>query len=106
MTWNNAQTKELFDALLALKNRREARKFLRDLLTAEEIVEFGKRWQAAKMLADKVPYTTIEKDTGLSSTTVARVAKWLNKGEGGYKLIMKRLGHHIKSNPKPPPGKD
>ncbi len=32
--------------------------------------------------------------TGLSSTTVARISKWLKKGMGGYKLMLARLSNH------------
>jgi len=96
--WYNQNTKNLFRAVLALKSIKEVKKFFRDLLTEEEIIEFGKRWQAAKMLDKKVAYPLIEKKTGLSSTTIARVSRWLNKGMGGYKLMIKRLHHH---NPSP-----
>jgi TrpR-related protein YerC/YecD len=92
----NPTTKDLLSAMLVLKNAGELNKFLRDLLTEQEIIEFGSRWQAAKMLNNKVPYPVIEKETGLSSRTIARVSKWLNKGTGGYKLVIKRMGvsHH------------
>jgi TrpR-related protein YerC/YecD len=74
--------------LASLKNKTEFKKFLRDLLTEQELLELARRWQAAQMLAVKIPYTEIIKETGLSSTTVARVAKWLNKGMKGYKLAL------------------
>jgi len=100
--WNNKKTEDLFKTILALKNISEAKKFFRDLLTEPELIEFGKRWQAAQMLAKKVPYSQIEKKTGLSSTTVARISKWLNSGKGGYKLMLKRLDktqtHHHNSS--------
>ena len=96
--WNNQTTENLLKAVLELKNVNEAKRFFRDLLTEQEICEFGKRWQAAQMLAEKIPYSKIEKKTGLSSTTVARISKWLNKGMGGYKLIIARLNHR---NPAP-----
>lgn len=96
--WDNPKTKDLFKAILTLKNVNEAKKFFRDLLTEQEIIEFGKRWQAAKMLNKRIAYSIIEKETGLSSATVARVSKWLNKGMDGYKLVLKRIGltvlHH------------
>lgn len=95
--WNNQETKDLLKAILALKNLNEAKRFFRDLLTEQELIEFGKRWQAAKMLNKKIPYSEVEKKTGLSSTTVARVSRWLNKGRGGYKLMLKRLNIHLKS---------
>lgn len=91
---NNKNNDALIKAVLALKNSSEAKKFLRDLLTAPELKEFGSRWLAAKMLAQKVPYSLIQSKTGLSSTTVARISKWLNKGKGGYKLMINRLSHH------------
>ncbi|MDP2930814.1 MAG: YerC/YecD family TrpR-related protein [bacterium] len=94
MNWNNPKTKDLFRAILRLKSAAEAKRFFRDLLTEEEIIEFGKRWQAAQMLAKKTPYSEIIDKTGLSSTTVARVSKWLNNGMGGYKLMLQKLNSH------------
>ena len=94
MNLNTPQINSLVTALLAIKNQAEMKKFLRDLLTEEEIIEFGKRWQAAQMLNAQIPYSEIVKKTGLSSTTVARVAKWLKKGKGGYRLVLGRLAHH------------
>ena len=82
---------DLYKALLSLKTKDECRRFLRDLLTEAEIKEFTNRWKVARMLDKKVPYEQIEKETGMSSTTIARVQKWLTNGMGGYKLILKRL---------------
>jgi TrpR-related protein YerC/YecD len=69
----------------------EAKNFFRDLLTESELVDFGNRWKAARMLAKKIPYKKIVKATGFSSTTVARVAKWVKKGRGGYRLAFGRM---------------
>ena len=91
--WNNKDSKDLFRAILRLKNENEARRFFRDLLTEQEIIEFGSRWKAAKMLDAKVPYTKISAATGLSSRTVARISKWLNSGMGGYKIMLNELHH-------------
>jgi len=92
--WLNNNSKDLFKALLSLKNEQEVKSFLRDLLTEQEIIEFGKRWKAARELNNNTPYSKIQKDTGLSSTTVARISKFLKKGMGGYKLAISRLKHH------------
>ena len=94
MNWNNTENRRLIEAILTLKTSEEARRFLRDLMTEKEIAEFGKRLKAAEMLTTKIPYSVIEQKTGLSSTTVARVSKWLNGKEGGYKAIISRLHHH------------
>jgi TrpR-related protein YerC/YecD len=88
--WINQDTDALFEAILKLKNLDEARRFFRDLLTEKEIVEFGQRWKVARMLAKRIRYTKIAQETGMSSTTIARVHKWLKKGMGGYKIVLER----------------
>lgn len=93
-TWNTPKTRELLNAILRLRTQDEARRFFRDLLTEEELLEFSRRWQAAQLLDQKVPYTKIVQVTGLSSTTVARVQRWLQGKLGGYRLMLNRLGHH------------
>ncbi|MDO8561755.1 MAG: YerC/YecD family TrpR-related protein [bacterium] len=97
MDWNRKENRRLVQALLALENPREARGFLRDLLTEKEIEEFGKRLQTAELLAENVPYSVIGEKTGLSSTTIARVSKWLKGKEGGYRSVIDKLHLHAGS---------
>ena len=94
MDWRRPFNKALVEAVLSLRPRDEAERFLRDLLTEEEIAEFGKRLEAARLLNADVPYSQIQKLTGLSATTIARVSKWLQGDLGGYRLIIDRLHHH------------
>ncbi len=89
--WMNKDTDALFGAILKLENIDEARRFFRDLLTEKEIIEFGQRWKVARMLDKGIKYTKIEQETGMSSTTIARIHKWLKGGMGGYKLMFKKL---------------
>ncbi len=89
--WKNKETSDLIKTISSIRTEKETKNFLRDLLTESELVEFGKRWQAAKMLDRGVSYIQISKTTGLSSTTVARISKWLTKGTGGYKTQIKNL---------------
>lgn len=98
MNWEKKEIKQLINAILALENPDEARRFLRDLMTEKELVEFSKRLQAAEMLYKDVQYNAIEEKTGLSSTTVARVSKWLKGEEGGYRTILNRLHHRHPSH--------
>lgn len=81
----------LFEAILRLETISEARRFFRDLLTKKELIELSQRWKVALMLHNKIPYTKIELETGMSSTTIARVHKWLKRGAGGYKLIINKM---------------
>ena len=85
------ETKQLFSAILSLNTKAECTKFFRDLLTEAEIKEFGNRWKVANMLNKKIDYKKIEKETGMSSTTIARISQWLKGGMGGYRLMIKRL---------------
>lgn len=97
MNWEDKNNKRLLQAILALETSSEAKVFLRDLMTQSEIEEFSKRLKTAEMLLEKIPYSIIEKEVGFSSTTIARVSKWLNYKQGGYKLIISKLHHN---NPK------
>ena len=95
-SWKNQKTDNLIKVLLALQKPAEARKFLRDLMTEKELAELGNRWKAAQMLDQNVSYTQIVQNTGLSSTTIARISKWMKEGMGGYRLMLDRMNkkHH------------
>ncbi|PJE62791.1 hypothetical protein COU88_03090 [Candidatus Roizmanbacteria bacterium CG10_big_fil_rev_8_21_14_0_10_39_6] len=97
--WINPDTDKLFDAILLLRTRKEAQCFFRDLLTENEIAEFANRWKVARMLSKKRSYTAIAKQTGMSSTTIARISKWLTKGMGGYRAIIQKLSLYSARHP-------
>ena len=94
MDWNSKENRKLVEMVLSLKTADEARRFLRDLLTENEIKEFASRIKVAEMLSRGVMYSAIEEETGLSSRTIARVSKFLKGKEMGYKTIINRLHHH------------
>ena len=98
MNWNTHKSKKFIDAVLLLETRNQAQKFLRDIMTQKEIDEFSTRFQAADMLTQGFSYKAIIAKTGLSSTTVARVSKWLNGSEGGYRFILHKLHKHQRSS--------
>jgi len=89
--WDNSRTDSLVKAFLVLRGSSEIKGFLRDLLTEAELIEFGNRLYAARMLSKGVHYNAIAEDTGLSSATIARVKKWLKAGMGGYRTVLSRL---------------
>lgn len=95
--WNNQKTKDLIGIVLALQSEKEAKNFFRDLLTEKELLELGNRWKTARMLSENIPYPQIQKETGLSSRTIARISKWLKKGKGGYRLALNKLHYHNSS---------
>lgn len=83
--------RELFAAILKLKNTEEAVRFFRDLLTIAELKEFANRWQVVKLLSKGLSYETIAKRLSISTATVTRVAHWLHHGLGGYQVIARRM---------------
>lgn len=91
---NEAKTNDLYNAILLLEDKNEAKKFFRDLLTEAEIAEFSNRFRVARMLEKNIPYSRITQETGMSSTTIARISKWLNQGMNGYKLLINRISQH------------
>jgi uncharacterized protein YerC len=48
------------------------------------------RLAAARLLDQGLPYHTVAERVGGSTTTVTRVAQWLRRGEGGYRLVLDR----------------
>ena len=90
--WSQKKSEELWQAILQLKTKEDCRKFFRDLCTLEEIIAMADRWQAVKKIHNNESYRDIAAAVGMSSTTVARVAHWLKYGQGGYRLMLKRLG--------------
>jgi len=81
---------DLADALLVLRNRDEARRFLRDLCTLGELEALAHRWQIARLVDDGRPYLDIAETVHTSTATVTRVAHWLRHGAGGYTLALER----------------
>lgn len=89
--WSQLKSRNLLKAFLSLKTEDEAKAFLRDLMTEKEIVEFDMRWRVANMLDQGMPFTEIEKETGVTPTTITRINRWLKEGCGGYKMMIDRL---------------
>jgi len=85
------QLERVYDALLSLKTRGECAAFLRDLCTESELAAFAERLAIAERVAKDESYLSIASDLGASTTTVTRVAHWLNHGRGGYPLVISRL---------------
>ena len=98
INWETKEKRELVKAILSLQNKDEVERFLRDLMTKQEIDEFSRRLQAAQMLSKSVQYCEIIEKTGLSSTTIARISKWLKGPLGGYRLVINNLAHHHAQN--------
>lgn len=83
--------KALCRALLALENAEEASRFLRDLCTPAELQALVDRWRVVGLLRQGLTYRQINDRTGISVTTIGRVARFLAEGHGGYRIIAERI---------------
>ena len=85
--------KALFEVFSLLKGGEEAARFLRDLATPGELESFAERWRIARMLDEgDHSYREIAAATGASTTTIARVARFLREEDHqGYRLVLDRL---------------
>jgi TrpR-related protein YerC/YecD len=81
----------LAEAILAVRTREEAQRFLRDLCTVPELAALAHRWQIVLLLDEGVPYVEIAERVPTSTATVTRVAQWLRRGTGGYSLVLGRV---------------
>ena len=89
----------LAEAMLTLRNVEEYRTFLRDLCTPAELQAMADRWAVVNDLQRGLPYREIHRHTGVSLTTIGRVARFLAAGGGGYALAAKRLKGNIGGAP-------
>jgi TrpR-related protein YerC/YecD len=82
---------DLFRALLCLESEKECGQFFADLCTPAELEALVDRWSVVGLLDDGLPYRKIHDLTGVSVTTIGRVARFLTTGNGGYRTVLKRL---------------
>lgn len=82
---------ELFKAIITIDSMEECKNFFYDLCTPSEIEEFSTRWLIVKLLSKKKPYRQIALETGVSTTTVGRVARYMKYGHDGYNTVLNKL---------------
>jgi TrpR-related protein YerC/YecD len=88
--WPTREHRDLFETVASLKTEDETQRFLRDLCTRAELDAMAHRWQVARLLDEGLPYLDVARRAHASTTTVTRVAQWLRRGEGGYRLALQR----------------
>ena len=84
----------LFEAIGSLQSIDESRRFFKDLCTPAELQALVDRWHVVELLQQDLPYRKIHDMTGVSVTTIGRVARFLADGFGGYELALQRTGPH------------
>lgn len=84
---------DLLDAILALSNRAEAKAFLADICTPNEVRALTERWLIARLLDEgELSYRDIAERAESSTATVVRVARFLkDMPYRGYRRVLDRL---------------
>jgi len=90
-TLNHSALSDLMHAISLLKDKNETEQFFTDLCTPAELESMADRWQVVPLLRQGIPYRTIHEKTGVSVTTITRVARCLSFGSGGYGLVADRM---------------
>lgn len=84
----------LCTALLACDTEEKMANFLRDVGTLSELQAWSERFEVAKQLVQGATYREVAAKTGASTTTVTRVAKFIENGPGGYRDVLHAHRHH------------
>lgn len=84
----------LFRAVNSLQTADECRDFFLDLCTPAELQALVDRWQVVGYLEQGLPYRKIHDLTGVSVTTIGRVARFLSDGFGGYQTAIRRTSDY------------
>ena len=89
-----ALANDLCEALLTPKSVEEMRALLLDLCTPAEIRTLAERWQVARLLdGSDLSYRDIHDATGVSTTTIVRVARFLRQEpHHGYRRALDATG--------------
>src|SRR5690606_4777342 len=70
--------KGLYKAILSLRTEAECEQFFSDLCTPAELEALADRWGVVAYLEEGLPYRKIHELTGVSVTTIGRVARFLS----------------------------
>jgi len=81
---------DLESALARLDDKASIRAFLVDLCTPAELRALTERWHVAQILDEgEKSYREIHAATGVSTTTIGRVARFLrDEPHGGYRAVL------------------
>lgn len=88
---NDDCKQKFYEAVLTLKDESECEKFFNDICTITELSAISQRLEVAMLLKEKKTFNEIVLKTGASTTTISRVNRCIQYGEGGYETVLKRL---------------
>lgn len=84
---------DLYDVIVNIENKDEARSFFTDLCTPQEVRAMQERWKVCQLLYEgNMSYREIHDATGSSIATIGRVARFLKEEPyKGYVSLLRKL---------------
>lgn len=86
--------RSLCGALASCQTAEQVADFLRDVGTLTELQAWSERWEVARLIQKGNTYRDISEQTGASTTTITRVARFLQGDVGGYRRALTSKKHH------------
>ena len=82
---------QLYKAILSLETMEECAAFFDDICTIQEVLTIAQRLKTAELLKKGANYQEINRETGMSTTTISRVRRSLDYGSGGDDMVISRM---------------
>lgn len=81
----------LSKSFLRARNKDEVKNYIKDLFSKTELNTMVLRYKIASLLHKGISYVQIERETGASSATIARISESLKYGNEGLSTILDRM---------------
>ena len=91
MTDYETMIDHLYDVILSVDNKEDLRNLFDDLCTFKEIENMAGRMRSAVLLMEGKTYNEIIEETGISSATLSRISRCIQRGSGGYTKVVPRV---------------
>ena len=95
MTTYENMISTLYRVLMTVKSEEDMSDLFDDLCTYKEIENMAGRLRAAYLLMEGKTYSDIIFETGISSATLSRISKCIQRGSGGYTKVLKEAENEI-----------
>ena len=86
---NNKNIQELYDLFAKIDNADDFKILLDDLCTYKELEQMAGRVVAARLFIEGKTYNQVIEETNISSATLSRVSRCVQRGQGYRKFLSK-----------------
>ncbi len=87
---NNKNIEELYNLFAKIDNAEDFKILLDDLCTYKELEQMAGRVVAARLFIEGKTYNQVIEETNISSATLSRVSRCVQRGQGYRKFLSKK----------------